>query len=70
MYRALYVDEISDIIGNLPVIQLDQLLGFFRLMISLKSEGLRIKLQDVFELTRCALREESCCVFHGSHCDN
>lgn len=39
-------------------------------MISLESEGLRIKLQDVFELTRCALREESCCVFHGSHCDN
>ena len=59
-----------DVLTNLPVVQLDQLLGLFRLPIGLESEGLRIKLQYVLELTRCALRKESCCVFHGSHCDN
>ena len=59
-----------DVLSNLPVVQLDQLLGLFRLPIGLESEGLRIKLQDMLELTRCALRKESCCVFHGSHCDN
>lgn len=70
VYRALYVVEISKYFLNLPIVQLDQLLGLFCLAISLESECLRIKLQDVIELTRCALRKESRCVFHGSHCDN
>lgn len=31
---------------------------------------MRIEFENVFKLRRGALREESRCVFHGSHCDN
>jgi hypothetical protein len=39
-------------------------------MIGLEAQRLRVKFENVFELSRSALREESRCVFYGSHCDN
>lgn len=39
-------------------------------MIGLEAQRLRIEFENVIELCRGALREESRCVFHGSHCDN
>lgn len=39
-------------------------------MIGLEAQRLRVKFENVFELNRGALREESRCVFYGSHCDN
>lgn len=50
-----------------PVVEFDQFLGLFGLAVGLEPEGLRIKLQNMVELTRGALREESRRVFHGSH---
>jgi len=39
-------------------------------MIGLEAQRLRVKFENVFELSRSALREESRRVFYGSHCDN